>query len=304
MKKHLLFICLLLAGLYAQATVYTIQVANFQFSPSSVNAVVGDTITWTWVSGDHTTTCKPAVNSSTSLPAGAAVWDNDINSASLSFSYVLAVAGTYNYLCLPHQSFMTGVLNVSSILPVTLASFAVTATQNNKALLKWAVANETNVSYYSVQKSTDGKAFTEAGRISATSNSSAQKNYTYTDNTSSGNKYVYYSLKIVDNDGKTQLSPIAMFTNAVIKSKIIISMSPNPISSPGHLMLQFNADKPGTMLAQLFDMNGALVKQANMMAVAGINNSHFHLGELPAGNYTVVFTLDGKKETKQLQFSE
>ena len=302
MKKYLLSFCLLLAGLCSQATVHLITVADFQFNSASENAIIGDTITWTWVSGSHTTTCDPAINSSTSLPAGAAVWNSNISSASPSFSYVLTVAGTYNYLCLPHQFFMKGVLNVSAVLPVTLANFTVVPTQNNKALLKWTAAGETNISYYSVQRSIDGSLFTEAGRITAGSDGSVQKTYTYTDNTTPGSKYIYYSLKIVDKDGKTQLSPIVMFTNATAKNRILISISPNPISSPGHLMMQFNADKPGTLLAQLYDMNGKLVKQTNMMAATGINNGHFHLGELPSGTYTLIVSIDGQTETKRLQF--
>lgn len=302
MKKYLLSFFLLLAGLCSQATVYTVQVANFQFSQLTVNAVVGDTITWTWVSGSHTTTCNPAVNSSTSLPAGATPWNSNINQGTPSFSYKLTVAGTYNYLCIPHQSVMKAVINVSSVLPVTLANFTVVATQNNKALLKWTAAAETNVSYYSIQRSTDRSNFTEAGRVAAGNNGSVQKTYTYTDNATPLSRYVYYSLKIVDKDGKTQLSPIAMFTNETAKNTILISISPNPISSPGHLMLQFNANKPGTLLAQLFDMNGKLVKQANMMAVTGTNSGHFHLGELPSGTYTLTVSINGKTETKRLQF--
>lgn len=308
MKKHLLFICLLFCGLVSQATVHTITVANFQFSDRTsnsitTNAVVGDTITWTWVSGTHTTTCDPVNHSNTSLPAGAAAWNSPMTSAVTSFSYIPKVVGTYSYICIPHADFgMIGTINVSSILPVTFLSFGATAGQGNQALLKWVVASEVNVSYYSVQKSTDGRTFTEAGRVPASDNSSLQKTYTFSDNTATNSRYVYYSLKIVDKDGKTQSSSIALFKNVAAKGDIIISMSPNPINSPGHLMLQFNADKPGTMLVQLFDMNGKLVKQTNMMAAAGVNNGHFHLGELPSGNYKVIFSIDGKKETKQLQF--
>ncbi len=308
MKKHLLFICLLFCGLASQATVHTIQVANFQFSDLSsnsivTNAIIGDTIVWTWVSGSHTTTCDPVNHSNTSLPAGAATWNSPITSTATSFSYIPGVAGTYNYICIPHADFgMIGTINVSSILPVTFLSFGATASHDNKALIKWVVASELNVNYYSVQKSTDGRTFTEAGRVMASDNSSLQKTYTYSDNTTEDSRYVYYSLKIIDKDGKAQSSSIVLFKNATANGNVIISMSPNPINSPGHLMLQFNADKPGTMLVQLFDMNGRLVKQTNMMAAAGINNGHFHLGELPSGNYKVIFSIDGKKETKQLQF--
>ena len=302
MKTPLLILCFLFGSFCSQAKVYTVQVANFQFTQSTINAVVGDTVVWTWVSGSHTTTCDPTVSSATSLPAGATPWNSDINSISSSFTYKLTVAGTYNYLCLPHQSVMKGVINVSAVLPVTLLNFTASLAQNNKALLSWKVASEQNLNYYSIQKSTDGRTFTEAGRVQAKGNSALQQTYTYTDNAPGGNRYVYYALKMFDKDGTTQLSPITLFTNPAIKNKIILSLSPNPISSPGHLMLQFNADKSGSLLAQLFDMNGKLVKQTNMMAVAGVNNGHFHLGELPSGTYTLVVSIDDKKETIQLQF--
>ncbi len=309
MNKHLLFAAILCAGfLTAGATTYTVQVANFQFSvpggSSTVNASVGDTITWVWVSGSHTTTCDPASpqGSGNSLPAGAATWNSPINSTNKTFSYKLTVAGVYKYWCIPHAPDMAGTINVSAVLPVTLLSFGASLSQDGKALLKWTVANEQNVSYYSIQKSIDGSHFADIGKVTATGVSSSQKTYTYADNAASNSHYVYYTIKTVDNDGRTQLSPIALLKNDKVKGGIIISMSPNPVSSPGHLMLQFNADKDGSMLVQLFDSNGKIVKQTNMMATAGINNGHFHLGELPSGTYTVVFTLDGKRETKRLVF--
>ncbi len=305
MKTRLLFAALLLSDFFfAHATVHNIQVANFQFTPSTINAVVGDSITWTWVGGSHTTTCDPASQGTgNSLPAGAATWNSPMNATNTTFTYQLTVAGTYNYYCIPHAVFgMKGVINVSAVLPVTLIDFTARVTQNNKALLKWVVGTEQNVSYYSIQKSIDGKTFTEVAQVASGGNSSLQKTYTYTDDAVTNTKFVYYSLKIVDKDGRTQLSSIVMFTNNNVKQNIIISMSPNPISSPGHLMLQFNADKEGTLLLQLYDMSGKLVKQGTMMAVTGINNGHFHIGELSAGLYTIIFSIDGKKETKRLQF--
>ncbi len=306
MKKHLLLAALWCAGVsMAHATVYPVSVSNFQFNPATVNAAVGDTITWTWVAGSfpHTTTCEPASQGAfNSLPDGAATWNVPMNSTSITFSYVLKVSGTYHYSCIPHASFgMVGVINASSVLPVTLLNFGASLTPDGKALLKWSVANEQNVSYYSVQKSMDGSAFTDIGKVTATGTAS-QKEYTYTDGTAASSHYVYYTIKTVDKDGKTQLSPIVLFTNNKVKSGIIISMSPNPINSPGHLMLQFNAEKDGSLQVQLFDAGGKLVKQTTMTATAGVNNGHFHLGELPPGAYTVVFLLDGKKETRRLIF--
>ena len=212
--------------------------ANFQFSVAGggtiLNASVGDTITWTWSSGSHTTTCDPtSQGSGNSLPSGAATWNSPINSTNKTFSYKLTVAGTYKYWCIPHAPNMAGTINASAVLPVTLLSFNTSLTQDNKALLKWTVANEQNVSYYSIQKSTDGNTFTDIGKVTATPVSAAQKSYTYTDNTATNSRYVYYAIKTVDNDGRTGLSPIALFKNDKVRGGIIISLSPNPISSPG-----------------------------------------------------------------------
>jgi plastocyanin len=84
-----------------------IGVQDYSFSPANRNAVVGDTIVWTWISGIHTTT-------STTIPAGAASWDSPITSTQTSFSYVVTMSGTYNYECTRHASMgMTGAINVS-----------------------------------------------------------------------------------------------------------------------------------------------------------------------------------------------
>ena len=107
-KTQLMCILFLALSFIAKATIHTVTVQNFSFSPSSVNAMVSDTILWTWASGSHTTT-------STSVPAGAATWNQSMNSSSTTFQYVITVAGTYNYKCTPHASSgMTGTINATN----------------------------------------------------------------------------------------------------------------------------------------------------------------------------------------------
>lgn len=88
------------------ATIYTVTVSNYQFTPANVNAQVGDTIQWVWVNGSHTTT-------SGSIPAGAAPWDADIEEDEPGFSYVITEAGTYNYVCTPHAPEMAGTITAT-----------------------------------------------------------------------------------------------------------------------------------------------------------------------------------------------
>lgn len=71
---------------------------GMSFVPASGIAInIGDTIRWEWDNGFHTTT-------STTIPAGAASWDEPIDAGNTSFIYVPTVGGTYHYTCLPHSS--------------------------------------------------------------------------------------------------------------------------------------------------------------------------------------------------------
>ena len=110
MKKALLstaIVCLFAIG--ASATVHTITVQNYMFTPAtSTTAVVGDTILFQWINGDHTTT-------STTIPAGAASWDMPMTSTATTFKYVPTVVGTYSFKCTPHESFgMVGSFSVTA----------------------------------------------------------------------------------------------------------------------------------------------------------------------------------------------
>jgi plastocyanin len=109
MKKIILFILIaFFISTLSYATTRIINVQNFTFSPDNLNAYVGDTIKWVWVSGNHTTT-------STTIPSTAQVWDHPITAIDISYSYVLTVSGTYNYKCTPHESMgMVGVINVQT----------------------------------------------------------------------------------------------------------------------------------------------------------------------------------------------
>ena len=291
MKKTLLLLAAVLtvAASFSQ-TRHKIKVANFSFTPSTTNAVVGDIIIFVWVSGTHTTT-------STSVPVGAKTWDTAMDINHPKFKYKIKVAGTYNFHCNIHPTTMTGKIVVSSPLDAALGTFAVNW-ENAKAALTWKTSAKTDVSYFLVQKSLDGSNFSEIARLQPSSSQA----YKYIDQTNLTDKFVYYQVQLVDKKGNSQLTDIKMLTNPIQIAKLITSISPNPISSPGHLMLQFNADREGKMLVQLYNSSGELIKQTEMSAVKGVNNGHFHLGDLKAGSYYIVCTLGGVQEKYTIMY--
>jgi len=285
MKKTVLFLVVAFLGItVTYATVFRIKVSDFQFSPKTVNAKLGDTIVWTWKNGIHTTT-------SLTIPAGAKAWNKPIDSAHKNFGYILTKTGVYNYQCNFHFTVMKGTINVSAALAGGLNSFAI-SDDNAQALLSWKTVSSKDVAYFSVQKSNDGDKFTEIARVKPSGNT-----YSVTDKNASAGKYVYYQVEMVDAKGNRELSPIEMYVNNhVAAPKLVTSISPNPISKPGHLMLQFNADKDGAMLVKLYSQNGTFIKQAEMTAVKGLNNGHFHMGDLTPGAYYIVCTLGNTTE--------
>ena len=293
MKKILLpLFCLLF--LQSEAKTWTVNVQNYQFSPATLNVMVGDVIHWVWMNGTHTT-------SSVSVPSGANAWDSPMDITNTTFDYTVTQVGSYSYQCNFHASLgMVGSFTASGALPVDLSAFSL-RTQNNMPLLLWTTETELNADYFSIRRSTNGRDFEEIGKVAATGNSSTEKKYSFLDNKiPTGINYVYYALATVDNDGKSQLSSIIVYKNEAASPKLIISLSPNPVSSMGHLMLQFNADKPGIMIATLIDIQGKIVLKTELSAEVGINNGHIHLGNVPPGTYVIKFGLNGVNESYKI----
>ena len=99
----LLFLTIFLVNGYSTTWIVNVGQGGSFFVPNNIpNAHVNDSVKWVWVFGIHTT-------SSTSVPAGAAIWDAPINSTNTTFIYKITVPGTYNYQCTFHGLFgMTG----------------------------------------------------------------------------------------------------------------------------------------------------------------------------------------------------
>jgi plastocyanin len=90
-----LFTCFFTENSYATTRVVMFGGSlGFVYSPSSFTAKVGDTVKWEGAFSTHPL-------SSTTIPANAASWHMGSGS---TFSYVITVAGTYNYHCDVHFS--------------------------------------------------------------------------------------------------------------------------------------------------------------------------------------------------------
>ena len=93
-----------------------------------------------------------------------------------------------------------------SPLPVELIDF--TAEENNeKVLLKWKTASETNNSHFQIQRSVDGVRFDYLNVVQGAGTTSQETTYNYQDKAPINGRS-YYRLKQIDLDGSFEYSPI------------------------------------------------------------------------------------------------
>lgn len=113
-----LFVCLQTAAVssISGATVAVTVGPGLTFTPATVTIAPGDTVSWNWAGGFHTTTSDAST--------GAEVWDSGFMAAG-SFSHTFTTAGNWPYYCAIHSfpggTFMNGVVQVVSAAP-TLVS--------------------------------------------------------------------------------------------------------------------------------------------------------------------------------------
>jgi plastocyanin len=92
----------------AAAFDWTNEVVDFEFKPPERRIAVGDSVTWNFTAGGHTTTSLSGQPDSwTSVPEGT-------NTAGSSYTKVFNTPGRYQYVCIPHRAFMKGVIEVGT----------------------------------------------------------------------------------------------------------------------------------------------------------------------------------------------
>jgi plastocyanin len=78
---------------------------TFEFAPKTQTVAVGDTVTWTFNDGGHSTT---------SLSGQPDKWDSDVRDKGAVFQHTFTKPGKYQYICVPHRDFMKGTITVGT----------------------------------------------------------------------------------------------------------------------------------------------------------------------------------------------
>lgn len=177
-----------------------------------------------------------------------------------------------------------------SVLPVTFRSFNAEH-KNNTVLLKWSTASELNNYAFEVQRSSNGKEFETIATVKGAGNSNKVLNYSYTDQ-SPVISTVYYRLKQVDFDGRSEYTNMIPVMGPDVKAVAIESTAPNPFSS--ELTLDIRAAASGIAQVELIDLLGKQHYASTEMFETGSNRVLINTASLPDGIYLVRVSQNGE----------
>ncbi|UAY51277.1 hypothetical protein [Ferruginibacter albus] len=157
------------------------------------------------------------------------------------------------------------IFNGDNALPVTFTSVKA-GKQQNKAAVQWNVENQTNIKEYIVERSADGKNFSQAAIVNANTNSSTTS-YNWTDDASiTGDSY--YRIISVDLDGTTQNSQVVK-VNFAAAVTATISVAHNPVIN-GSIELLFSNSTAGQYTLNVYTPIGQLI-QTNALNCTATN---------------------------------
>jgi hypothetical protein len=169
-------------------------------------------------------------------------------------------------------------------LPVELLSFD--AKCNDKVIITWSTATETNNDHFTLERSVDSKNWDFVASLKGAGNSNTLLNYQFTDDKSFGG-ISYYRLSQTDYDGKTEIfSPVSVVCSTAETDDII--MYPNP--SKGDLKIQYSNLNEGNAVVKVYDIMGNIILNCVIEVTNGSNYYILDLHDITNGLYNVEFT--------------
>lgn len=162
-------------------------------------------------------------------------------------------------------------------LPINLSSFTVQNTDCNSSL-SWTTFTELSSKHFVVEASTDGKSYTEIGRVDAAGNSDVKQSYQFSHIMKENTPY-FYRLKMVDQDNTFKYSKVEG-ASCKMNNPALITASPNPTTSEVKIAGLNN----GSYTISVIDVTGRQLAQSTS---ADASSTTINLSKFPDGLYTV-----------------
>jgi hypothetical protein len=176
-------------------------------------------------------------------------------------------------------------------LPVTMMSFTGSASRAD-AILRWITSSEQNNRGFAVERSYDGKRFTEIGFVRGAGNSNRTNTYSYADkNIFATQRIAYYRLKQVDLNGDYSYSNVIL-VNVNQAARAEVAVYPNPVQK--ELNIELESATASTAKITVTDISGKMVKELIVNLEEGFNKHTISgLADLRSGVYIINIESNG-----------
>jgi hypothetical protein len=215
--------------------------------------------------------------------------------------YRVVVATTEDNLSDPNCNISDGVtitlhvLNCDPVLDIDFIYFN-GLIRNGRAELAWNTSHEDGPVTYLVERSPDGREFSEAGKLAGYNDGSNTNFYKFNDALPISDK-AWYRVVLVSADGKKKYSTSIQLYNKTPDFQI--SSLVNPFSNALHFNL--TVVNSSAITTELIDMSGKTVLSARQLVYSGTNSVTLAATQsLPAGIYTMRVTYKDKFITRRV----
>lgn len=161
-------------------------------------------------------------------------------------------------------------------LPLTLVDFSALL-KNEKVQLNWATTNHKDFSHFILQRSTDGRNFSDVMTLMGDEQeNSAMRLYNYKDDVKAMNAtVVYYRLQLVDANSNFEYSPVRM-VKLTASNTVDIQTFPNPVTNEVRVLIPANwqakavtyeiYNASGKLMNRVQNLNAGQVQQMNVQS--------------------------------------
>ena len=168
--------------------------------------------------------------------------------------------------------------NGTVALPIELLSFSGKVEKLTTRLF-FSTATEVDNDYFSIERSTNSRDFSEIGQVKGAGTSYVPQAYTYTDANPLPGKN-YYRLRQVDFDGRFSYSPVITATFGEAHQ---MTLAPLPATQTLNIQFQTPSNEGGSW--QVFDMSGRRLLSGEILAETV--EQPVNIAKLPVGAYVL-----------------
>jgi len=182
-------------------------------------------------------------------------------------------------------------------LPVKLVAFSAVLS-SNKVDIKWTTASEINTKHFIVEKSNDGISFSNLEIISAKGTATDKSHYNVADIINNTTKIIYYRLRSVDNNGKSELSDIRIIrTDKEFEKGTTVVIYPNPVSNELRVTIPAIWQNK-KVIYEIVDINGITAKRVQSNSSSQTEN--INVTNLASGVYILRTSTMGLVEQQRI----